>query len=379
MSALANYVKAITETFHREPIRSFEILSKLFYARLKYNIGPKQFFSFNLYNSGSASWPSYFPPDGTADPIMKLINQTGHGPKITLDKLLTAQMLSTAGISTAPICAVIGRDSNTHSLDGDWLLLNDQASLVQYLESDSCPTNLFSKPVGGFGGAGTFTAHRREMGWYVDQDVISVAELADRLLHDDEQYGRMLQPQLRNHSALKKLTAADGLSTVRIVTAVHGEDAQIVYASQKLISSGNLTDNFDGGHTGNFLAAVDISSGVLGRCYGKKPGDDYLLSHVIEHPDTGMTISGWRVPMWDEVKEMAKAAALEMKIQPVLGFDVAITNSGPMILEANNNWSFSIPQITHNVGGRVLLAKLLPTLDIPATDREAAQNLIACR
>lgn len=376
MSVITNYTRAIAEVLRHEPVRSPQIISRLLYARLKYEFGPDHFFAYDLHNRRSATWPDYFPADETARPIMKVINQTHRGPKITLDKVLTTDMLSAAGVPVAPITAIINRNIAAHPIGNSWDLIDDIDHLIQFLDSESCPSKLFSKPVGGQGGSGAITAHRESVNWRIGDQQIDTRDLAARLLDGNTEYGRLIQPQLKSHAAMEELTGANGLSTVRIVTAVHKGKARVVYASQKLIGEGNAADNFLGGKTGNLLAAIDLSSGALGACFGKRKGDKYLLWHLDRHPDTGHAITGWQVPMWSELVRIAQEAALVMKVQPLLGFDVAITNNGPLILEANNNWSFSIPQITHRIGGRALLNGVLESVDLPIQDCDKVLKMI---
>jgi hypothetical protein len=55
------------------------------------------------------------------------------------------------------------------------------------------------------------------------------------------------------------------------------------------------------------------------------------------HPISGTSIVGFRVPRFAEVIELVSKAALELTDVPYVGWDVAITPDGPLIIEANYN------------------------------------------
>lgn len=62
------------------------------------------------------------------------------------------------------------------------------------------------------------------------------------------------------------------------------------------------------------------------------------------HPMTGATIRGFEVPYWNEILDMCKKAA---KITPEVrysGWDVAITEAGPIFIEANHLPAYQLIQ-----------------------------------
>ena len=58
--------------------------------------------------------------------------------------------------------------------------------------------------------------------------------------------------------------------------------------------------------------------------------------HVYEkHPVTGCEIPGFQFPYWNEVLEMCKKASFEIPEVGYIGWDVAITPTGPVFVEGN--------------------------------------------
>ena len=104
-------------------------------------------------------------------------------------------------------------------------------------------------------------------------------------------------------------------------------------------------------HQGAVAAAVNLRTGETfgGVC------KDRIIS---QHPDTGETIAGLRIPFWDELLEAAQklAEALEMGY---VGVDFVLdANVGPVVLEANAR-----PGLAIQVANRQGLAHRLEFLD----------------
>ena len=56
---------------------------------------------------------------------------------------------------------------------------------------------------------------------------------------------------------------------------------------------------------------------------------------VERHPDTGAPIAGHRLPCWAETMALATAALDAAHDRPSIGWDVAITDDGPVLVEGN--------------------------------------------
>jgi len=79
----------------------------------------------------------------------------------------------------------------------------------------------------------------------------------------------------------------------------------------------------------------------LGPAVSKDP----QLGEFTHHPDSGAPIAGFVIPRFQETLEVALAAQSAFPEVPSVGWDVAITDDGPLLLEANLNWGIDIVQI----------------------------------
>jgi hypothetical protein len=85
---------------------------------------------------------------------------------------------------------------------------------------------------------------------------------------------------------------------------------------------------------------VDPDTGALG------PGrtrTDCEYTTVI--PGTDRTFVGYRLPLWLDVKELALRAAAAFPWARAIGWDIAISDRGPVLIEGNERWSPSLTQL----------------------------------
>ena len=59
------------------------------------------------------------------------------------------------------------------------------------------------------------------------------------------------------------------------------------------------------------------------------------MAPVERHPDTGAVIAGHTLPLWEEAVAVTLRAHDAEPVSPAIGWDVALTPEGPVLLEAN--------------------------------------------
>lgn len=184
---------------------------------------------------------------------------------------------------------------------------------------------LWVKALAGSGGQGA-AYWRREEGFYRDGAGarVAVADFAERLAKQD----CIVQPRLANHAAVAEITNG-ALASLRIVTGIR-EDRAAVIAALLYLPSGNSLTSIAG-----IACAIDPASGVLTRALDLRGG----AREIEAHPDTGNAIVGRALPFWRESLDLATDAHERAFGRFVfLGWDVALTGQGPLLLEANAGW-----------------------------------------
>lgn len=150
----------------------------------------------------------------------------------------------------------------------------------------------------------------------------------------------LIQPKLINHEDVTRISPSPALQTVRLVTYVDGNrDVRILLAGWRLADEKAEFDNFSGTGKNNVFCAIDPADGTMQKCFMKSLHPfGFGLREVERHPVTGQRLRGLQPPMWDEIVKLGKKAALAFLPSKCLGWDVAMTAAGPVLIEANRYW-----------------------------------------
>ncbi|HEX9448794.1 MAG TPA: sugar-transfer associated ATP-grasp domain-containing protein [Dongiaceae bacterium] len=162
-------------------------------------------------------------------------------------------------------------------------------------------------------------------------EVLDAAGLCRRLEQMPPQIKYLVQPRLRPHAALVGL-GLGVLTTVRVLTCT-GLDGEVhvTHAVFRMpITRHAVVDNF---HAGGIAAAIDIETGRLGRATDLGLRRDSAWYRT--HPITGAQIEGRILPWWPEVADLACRAQRAISDRPFVGWDIAILDSGPCLIEGN--------------------------------------------
>lgn len=118
------------------------------------------------------------------------------------------------------------------------------------------------------------------------------------------------------------------VNTIRIVALCDSGNVEFLAASLKCGKyQHSIVDNM---HNNGIGANIDIQTGVVTGI-----GYDYHDHTFIFHPLTSTQIVGFAIPFWAETLQLVRDTHLKISECPLIGWDVAITNSGPEIVEIN--------------------------------------------
>lgn len=137
------------------------------------------------------------------------------------------------------------------------------------------------------------------------------------------------------HDELMRMSPS-AVNTIRIVTQ-HIQDEVIILLAFLRVSVNANVDNLSVGSYGvNFGAAIDVDTGQVNR-----PGIylDITKPEVYYHPVTNTPVVGFKIPYWEACKHMAIKAAGLISGNRSIGWDIAVTKEGPVLIEGNHNWN----------------------------------------
>lgn len=173
--------------------------------------------------------------------------------------------------------------------------------------------------------------------------------LEDRL---KEMNNDLVEEYIIQHSSLMQLSPS-GLNTIRIITQLSKDNNIEILGARLRISVNSPVDNLA---AGNLAAPISIETGKVN---GPAVYSDITKEEVTSHPVTGVPILGFQIPFWEETLEMVKNAALISKGNKSIGWDVAITNNGPELIEGNHNWCKLLWQLPAKKGLKAELEKFI--------------------
>ena len=156
--------------------------------------------------------------------------------------------------------------------------------------------------------------------------------------------GYLLQKRLSPHAEIRAI-CGDRLATVRLVTINAKTGPEILRTCWKIPAGANAADNF--WRAGNLLGTLDVDSGRVVRVIRGAGMDQVSLE---AHPDTGTQMVGFDMPMWAEAKALVLAGAGIFPSMGMIGWDIAITDAGPVIVEPNETPDHGLPQIADRRG-----------------------------
>jgi hypothetical protein len=212
-------------------------------------------------------------------------------------------------------------------------------------ESRLCSTNLppetslFAKPIRGARSEGAAYWQRTGPATFTNERGVELTweELLSLLREKSRQNGYLLQPALDNHPDIQDLSNGH-LASARIVTFRDcNGNVRFLTAIFKMPYGAQITS------TPGLACAVDERTGTLGRglCF------DLACSGHDVHPDSSSKIAGRTLPHWGEAVALVRRAHRVIDECPFLGWDVAFTSQGPLILEPNWAWEVVTLQRAH--------------------------------
>jgi hypothetical protein len=291
---------------------------------------------------------------GLLDPAMPEATVDGHAPRhvallaqarmnaaalepLTTEKAIFYRYCAALGLPVPELLAIVPRETPGWGI-GERVLADADAFADHLL---SLGRDVVVKPSGGGEGVGVRVL-RREPEALVDAGTdapVDLPALWEELRGDAEFACFVVQERMRNHADLTSLVPATALHTMRLVTLVprSGGAPRVSQSSIRLAIGGGVTDNFAHGRTGNGYCEIDPETGRLGPLRrAREDGCGFVDSPFL--PD-GTRIEGMRMPMWDEALALAFRATPHFLPVRSIGWDIAVTDRGPVLIEANRMWT----------------------------------------
>ncbi len=158
----------------------------------------------------------------------------------------------------------------------------------------------------------------------------------------------LVETYIEQHPSLMSLSPS-AVNTVRIITQIRESGAYEILGCRLRISVNSEVDNLA---AGNLAAPIDTETGIVD---GPGVYADMTREPESIHPTSGQAIVGFQVPFWSDTLAMVREASLLDTQNRSIGWDIAITEEGPGLIEGNHDWCKLVWQLPVNRGLKHLL------------------------
>ena len=136
----------------------------------------------------------------------------------------------------------------------------------------------------------------------------------------------LLEEVIVQHPAVSSVYP-NAVNTLRCVTIYKDGEIHFVGTCFRIGNHGNVVDNFS---SGGMVAPVDVKTGIVTDGGIDRPKNKFMI-----HPMTGTSIVGFQFPDWQAAMDMVTEAAKVVPGLRYVGWDIAFSDKGPVLVEGN--------------------------------------------
>ena len=245
--------------------------------------------------------------------------------KMSQHKVLEKATLTLFSVPTPRFIAFF-HASRGYDRDGNPLMNATDLARVLKPYAGAC---VCFKAVEGFGGRSFAALDVADDGASLQHPISgqrwTLAQWCEELLQAPD--GWLLEEYLPQHPELAAINASS-VNTLRIWLI---ERDGVIVPTHAILRVGRAGSQVDNTTSGGFACVVDMASGRL------HDGLDLKRPHqpIQKHPDSGVTLAGRQLPFWPETLALGVKALSVFPEMRFAGIDVAITPTGPAMIELN--------------------------------------------
>jgi hypothetical protein len=315
----------------------YQIIREIFLCKKYWHCYPLHYYRYDLYKKeyqlSDKQLLNYIPEFFFYKVFLSYFDSDKYSILIE-DKNITEQILRSFDIKQPnTLCKLIKGKIYTCELR----LLNFQELMNDISKNQY--EKIFVKPADGRGGHGFFIFHKNNDKKYKTKDEV---EFNEKFLTDiGSKRDYIIQSGLKQDYELS-LLYPDSVNTFRIATENIKGNVRIVCATLRIGKSGNEVDNSS---QGGIALGIDINNGFC-KDFATTTDSDRMF---YKHPDTGFIFNNYKIKNWDEIKKFTIGCAAKLLQFTYLGWDIALTVDGPVVIEAN--LSFGLDHFQIRLGG----------------------------
>lgn len=210
----------------------------------------------------------------------------------------------------------------------------EKIDLGQYINSSNVDT--FIKSIDGECADGVYHLQIQNGKIAFNGEAISYPDLIKRLGNGKF----LLQERVYQHNAINNIYSG-AINTIRLETVYDKANREIVILPP-LLRVGTGSNRVDNWAVGGLAIGIDVDNSSLHKFGFYKPGYGTKAS---QHPNSGIVFEGYKIPFLQQAIEQVKNLHSFLPGVHSIGWDIAIGENGPIIIEGNDNWEISLVQI----------------------------------
>lgn len=312
-------------------------VSEIYRLYTLYGYLPYQYLKHSLYlkRYGKEIY-RYFPAE-----LLHIARDTANAaadPAVVEDKLLFEATIRAAGLGTTNTLFRLRRDAIS-DMAGKPV---SHADFVRAIDTMNLPDGIIVKPLTGGSGSAVFKLRTRDGRLLHKDEVLDQARFNHLVFNTNNGFhwtDFIVQETIDQHPELSRFNPTS-VNTVRIDTFV--DAAGTVHFNTAALKVGMPGSIIDNSGIGGYMIAVDIETGRL--MTGAKREPKYGGQYYDIRSTFGIDPATFTMPLWRDVREAVRRAAQTLAPFRSLGWDVAITPSGPLIIEANADYGIDVLQ-----------------------------------
>lgn len=329
---MSRYIRDIKTVLFDNQRKSLPIIVyELIKCAIKDKELPLHYFNCLLYKKESGNIGNYLSNQKMQRIIQEVFYLKGKENKNFEDKLIFSKLLNAHNINTPKI--FMYNINKLFILNGNKMNITsvkDFINVIQNLFNSEGIKSVFVKPIDGIGGINSFK---------IDLTELSDLETMSNVYTSIIQGNFLIQECLNQHEEINNIYSKS-INTIRVHTFIDSDgERKIASALMRFGMNGSIVDN---GSSGGLYVPVNTKDWTLkgkGRTYFKNGGKLFDL-----HPNSNYTFDGFNLPFPNEIEEIVLKAS-KLFHEEIIGWDVAITDLGPIIIEGNHNPHIVMAQV----------------------------------
>lgn len=245
------------------------------------------------------------------------------------DKNIEEQLFRSVSINQPyTICKLI--NGKTYTID----LKEKKFDEISLELKEKLYKKIFIKPVDGEGGYGIMIFHLSTDNKYIDKNDIELSETFLSNIGKENNY--IIQSGVIQDECITKIYPSS-VNTFRIATENIKGKVRVICSVLRIGRQGNEVDNAS---QDGIVLGIVCNNGNCMDYAGTEEGEIFY-----KHPDSNFVFKNHKIDNWDDIVDFTIKCASKLPQFVYLGWDIALTKEGPIVIETNLEFAIDLYQI----------------------------------